>query len=91
MAVRVCVDLGMGVGIFVGVAVATGVLVGMVVDVATGGDIDRREYRQESSLTKAPLDATRVSVDDEVVRYGDHIEGLLEAWGARRWRSAISC
>ena len=43
------------------------------------GDIDRREYRQESALTKAALDATRVSADDEVVRYGDHIEGLLEA------------
>ena len=46
------------------------------------GDIDRREYQQESALTKAALDATRVSVDDEVVRYGDHIEGLVEAWGA---------
>ncbi len=45
------------------------------------GDIDRREYQQESALTKAALDATRVSVDDEVVRYGDHIEGLVEAWG----------
>ena len=46
------------------------------------GDIDQREYRQESALTKAALDATRVSCDDEVLRYGDHIEGLLEAWGA---------
>ena len=46
------------------------------------GDIDRREYQQESALTKAALDATRGSVDDEVVRYGDHIEGLVEAWGA---------
>jgi hypothetical protein len=45
------------------------------------GDIDRREYQQESALTKAALDATRGSVDDEVVRYGDH-EGMLEAWGA---------
>ena len=45
------------------------------------GDIDRREYQQESALTKAALDATRVSVDDEVVRYGDHIEGLVEASG----------
>jgi len=44
------------------------------------GDIDRREYQQESALTKAALDATRVSVDDEVVRFGDHIEGLVEAW-----------
>jgi len=35
-----------------------------------------------AALTKAALDATRVSADDEVVRYGDHIEGLLEAWGA---------
>ena len=35
-----------------------------------------------AALTKAALDATRVSVDDEVVRYGDHIEGLVEAWGA---------
>ena len=35
-----------------------------------------------SALTKAGLDVTRVSVDDEVVRYGDHIEGLVEAWGA---------
>ena len=55
------------------------------------GDIDRREHQQESALTKAALDATRVSVDDEVVGYGDHIEGLLEAWGRRRWRSATSC
>ena len=31
-------------------------------------------------LAKDALDATRVSADDEVVRYGDHIEGLLEAW-----------
>ena len=46
------------------------------------GDIDRRDYQQESDLTKAALDATRVSVDDQVVRYGDHIEGLVEAWGA---------
>ena len=45
------------------------------------GDIDRREYRQESALTKAALDATRVSVDDEVVRYGDHIEGLVGGLG----------
>jgi len=43
------------------------------------GDIDRREYQQESALTKAALDATRVSADDEIIRYGDHIEGLLEA------------
>ena len=35
-----------------------------------------------AALNKAALDATRVSADDEVVRYGDHIEGLLEAWGA---------
>ena len=42
----------------------------------------RRAYWQESALIKAALDATRVSVDDEVVRYGDHIEGLVEAWGA---------
>jgi len=35
------------------------------------GDIDRREYRLESALTKAALDATRVSVDDEVARYRD--------------------
>jgi len=46
------------------------------------GDIDRREYQQEPALTKAALDATRASVDDEVVRYGDHIEGLVEAWWA---------
>ena len=46
------------------------------------GDIDRREYQQESALTKAALDVTRVSVDDEVIRYGDHIEGLVEAWEA---------
>jgi len=44
------------------------------------GDIDRREYQQESALTKAALDATRVSVYDEVLRYGDHIKGLVEAW-----------
>ena len=41
------------------------------------GDIDRREYLQECDLTKAALDATRVSTHDEVVRYGDHIEELL--------------
>ena len=28
------------------------------------GDIDRREYQQESALTNAALDATRVSADD---------------------------
>ena len=43
------------------------------------GAIDRGEYRQESALTKAALDVTRVSVDDEVLRYGDHIEGLVAA------------
>ena len=43
---------------------------------------DQRECQQESDLTKAALGATRASVDDEVVRYGDHIEGLVEAWGA---------
>ena len=35
-----------------------------------------------AALNKAALDSTRVSADDEVVRYGDHIEGLLEALGA---------
>ena len=39
-------------------------------------------YQQEAALTKAALDATRVSVDGEVVRFNDHIEGLVEAWGA---------
>jgi hypothetical protein len=38
-------------------------------------------YQQEAALTKPALDATRVSVDGEVVRYSDHIEGLVEAWG----------
>jgi len=38
-------------------------------------------YQQEAALTKAALDATRVSVDGEVVRFNDHIEGLVEAWG----------
>ncbi len=38
-------------------------------------------YQQEAALTKAALDATRISVDGEVVRYSDHIEGLVEAWG----------
>ena len=46
------------------------------------GDIDRREDQRESALTKAALGATRVSVDEEVVRYRDHIEGLVEAWEA---------
>ena len=55
------------------------------------GDIDRREYQQESALTKAALDATRVSVDDEVIRYGDHIEGLVEAWGAATLGNATNC
>ena len=45
------------------------------------GDIDRMGYRQESALTKTALDATRVWTDDEVVRDGDHTEGLLEACG----------
>ena len=35
-----------------------------------------------AALTKAALDATTVSADDEVVRYGDHIERHLEAWSA---------
>jgi len=35
-----------------------------------------------AALTKAALEATRVSADDEVVRNGNHIEGLLETWGA---------
>ena len=39
-------------------------------------------YQQEAALTKAALYATRVSVDGEVVRFNDHIEGLVEAWGA---------
>ena len=39
-------------------------------------------YQQEAALTKGALDATRISVDGEVVRYSDHIEGLVEAWGA---------
>ena len=46
------------------------------------GDIDRSEYQQEPALTKAALDATRVSVDGEVVRFNDPIEGLVEAWGS---------
>ena len=37
-------------------------------------------YQQEAALTKAALDATRVSVDGEVVRFNDHIEGLVDAW-----------
>ena len=38
-------------------------------------------YQQDATLTKAALDATRVSVYGEVVRFNDHIEGLVEAWG----------
>ena len=34
-----------------------------------------------AALNKAALDATRVSADDEVVRYGDHIEGLVGGLG----------
>ena len=56
------------------------------------GDIDRREYLRESARTKAALDATRVSVDDEVVLYGEHIEGLVEAWeAATHCRNATNC
>ena len=39
-------------------------------------------YQQEAALTKAALDATRVSVDGEVVRFNDHIEGLVVALAA---------
>ena len=39
-------------------------------------------YQQEAALTKAALDATRVSVDGEVVRFNARLEGLVEAWGA---------
>ncbi len=46
------------------------------------GDIDRRDYQQESDLTKTAQDGIRVLADDEVVHYGDHIEGLVEAWVA---------
>jgi len=55
------------------------------------GDIDRREYLQESDLTKAALDATRVSTHDEVVRYGGHIEGLLRPGERLRRRNATNC
>jgi len=46
-------------------------------------------YQQEAALTKAALDATRVSVDGEVVRFNDHIEGLVEAWGAATLEEAV--
>jgi len=55
------------------------------------GDIDRREYQQESALTKAALDATRVSVDDEVVRYGDTSKVCWRPGERRRWRNATNC
>jgi hypothetical protein len=45
------------------------------------GDIDQREYQQESALTRASLDAIRVSIDDELVLYGDHIEGWWRPGG----------
>ena len=35
-----------------------------------------------AALTKAALEATRVSADDEVVRNGNHVERLFETWGA---------
>ena len=53
------------------------------------GGIDKRVYQQEATLTKSALDATRVSVYGEVVRFNDHIEGLVEAWGHRRQRSPL--
>ena len=55
------------------------------------GDIGQREYQQESALTRASLDAIRVSIDDELVLYGDHREGLVEAWGRRHWGNATNC
>ena len=51
------------------------------------GGIDRGEYQQESDLTKTAQDATRVLADNEVVHYGDHIEG---AWGSNAG-GATSC
>ena len=44
--------------------------------------IYRRVYQQEGALTKAALDATRVSVDGEVVRFNGHIEGHVVRWAA---------
>ena len=51
------------------------------------GGIDRGEYQQEADLTKPAQDATRVLADNEVVHYGDHIEG---AWGSNAG-GATSC
>ena len=55
------------------------------------GDIDGREYQQESDLTKTTQDATRVLADNEVVHYGDQIEGLLDAPGGSDAGGATSC
>jgi hypothetical protein len=55
------------------------------------GDIDGREYQQESDLTKTTQDATRVLADDEAVHYGDQIEGLLDAPGGSDAGGATSC
>ena len=55
------------------------------------GGIDRGEYQQESDLTKTAQDATRVLADNEVVHYGDQIEGLLDAPGGSDAGGATSC
>lgn len=44
------------------------------------GDIDQAEYQQELGLTKAALEAVRTPDDGDLIRLGDHIEGLIEAW-----------
>ena len=44
------------------------------------GDIDQREYKVEIELTKTSLAAVQQPEDDQLVRLGDHVEGLVEAW-----------
>jgi len=44
------------------------------------GDIDKAEYQQEMTLTKAALEAVRTPQNGDLVQIGDHIEGLVEAW-----------
>lgn len=46
------------------------------------GDIDHKKYQQEMALTRASLAAVQSPQDDQIIRLGDHIEGLVEAWEA---------
>ncbi len=43
-------------------------------------EIGETDYRREREITQARLDAIREVAEDETVRTGDHVEGLVEAW-----------